>query len=61
MSLGALTAPAALEVGDELANHSGVTVTEVHTDAWGTWVEYSDGDAGYQDRPVRILPRNYTA
>lgn len=48
-------APKDLRPGDELADGSGVYVTEVWHDADGTWIEYSDGDCGYQSASVRVF------
>jgi hypothetical protein len=51
--------PRNLVPGDELA--SGVYVTGVWHDPEGTWLETSDGDAGYvhdEERPFRVASYN---
>lgn len=50
-----LKRPAELVVGDFLASDPGVYVAEKWTDPEGVWIEWSDGDAGYMTRPVRVV------
>lgn len=52
--------PVDLEVGDEWVlphtnEPSGVYVTSVVPDDMGTWVEWSDGDMGYQTFSTRVI------
>lgn len=52
---GVRVRPAGLRVGDFLVADPSVYVVEVYADVDGVWVEYSDGDCGYQVSPVRVL------